>query len=235
MSHLSLAPNRADRLTERPTVLGSELGEDGPASSTPRGLGHALIRRLDVRLRRGFVEYSQSHDCVLRVALTTVSKPVELADGLAISPGERIIELHFWNERMPQASTSQGLGWGGRFGRRLVQSFRELAAALESDPRLADAVAIRGRLAFAWARDQADMRRFGVKFGFDEAASPEDVSLARRLHDLGEDLWLWALTWTFNPGSLPSRALLRRRDDLWISRAGLLARYGPNKAPRRAL
>jgi len=69
------------------------------------------------------------------------------------------------------------------------------------------------------------MRRFGSWFGFEEAAEVGPLSALRRLHDAAEDVWLLALAWTFNPGSLRRRSILRRRDDLWISRAGMIARH----------
>ena len=195
-----------------------------------------FVRRLDawVRRRQGFIEFSESPTCMLRVVVTRADRELRLSDGAVIRPGETIIDIHFWNERLPKASACQGLGWGGRFGRALMRSFVDLAAAVDTDPRLAGAVAIRGRLAFANGRNREEMGRFGQWFGFESIEDIGPLPLRRRLHDAAEDLWLLALTWTFNPGSLRSRRMVRRREDLWISKAKLIDRYGPQRSRRRA-
>jgi hypothetical protein len=185
------------------------------------------VRRLDAWIRRlqGFIEFSTSPTCMLRVVVIRAEREMRLSDGAVIQPGDAVIDIHFWNERLPKTSAGQGLGWGGRFGRQLRRSFVDLAAAIDADPRLAGAVAVRGRLAFAGARNRDEMRRFGQWFGFEGAEQTGSLPLRRRLHDAAEDIWLLALTWTFNPGCLPTRQMVRRREDLWISKAKLLERY----------
>jgi hypothetical protein len=194
-----------------------------------------VVRALDkwMRLRQGITEFTDDPNCILRISLEAADRELRLADGAVVRPGDRVLEMHFWNERMPQANGPLGLGWGGRFSRRLRRSFNELAIALERDPRFCDVVALRGRLAFAGARDSADARRFGAWFGFEVAEATREVTLRRRLHAVAEDYWLLALTYTFNPGTLRHRSLARRHDDMWISRAGLTQRYGPDAQPSR--
>ncbi|HEY1425737.1 MAG TPA: hypothetical protein VGF50_03615 [Caulobacteraceae bacterium] len=189
-----------------------------------RGFDRWLCRQSDM------VYFSDSPNCILRVARSRADSEITLSDGVVVARGDPILELHFWNEQMPQTSANPGLGWGGRFGRQLIRSFGELAVAMQSDPRLSDAVAIRGRLAFAAARNLDDARRFGHWFGLETPAESQ-MPLGRRLHDAAEDFWLVALSYAFNPGSLRGRQISRRRDDLWMSRQVLLARYG---AQRRA-
>jgi hypothetical protein len=196
--------------------------------STAQGPIRNLVCGLDAWLRRsqGMIEFSDDPTCIFRVARLPAEQDVRLPDGAWIRRGEPILDLHFWNERLPQASASQGLGWGGRFGRRMLRSFGHLAHAIDADPRLSDAVAIRGRLAFAGARNREECQRFGRWFGL-LTAEEERLTLGRRAHDAAEDIWLVALTYTFNPGSLRGRSVVRRRDDLWMSRATLATRYGP--------
>jgi hypothetical protein len=177
------------------------------------------------------LEFSDRPDCMLRVVKIGAEAEITLRDGVVVSRGDPILELHFWNERIPQHSQTQGLGWGGRFGRRLIGSFAELAVAIERDPRLCDAVAIRGRLSFAGARNRDEMRRFGHWFGLETPAEARRLTLGRRIYEAGEDLWQLALSYAYNPGSLRGRQTVRRRDDLWMSKATLLARY---RAKRRA-
>lgn len=208
---------------------------DPPTTSDAAGPARRLIRRLDAWLRRrqGFVEFSANPACILRVVVGVADCEMRLADGVVVRPGDTILDLHFWNERMPQTSDCPGLGWGGRFGRQLLRSFGDLAVALETDPRLKDAVAVRGRLAFAGERNRDEMRRFGNWFGLETAEEARRLSLLNRLHDAAEDVWLLALAWTFNPGSLHARSVVRRRDDLWVSKQGLVARYSAPKSERK--
>jgi len=158
----------------------------------------------------------------VRVSRLRAPRRIRLSDGVIVERGDVVLDIHFWNERLPGASGS--LAFGGRFGRRLARSFLRLARAMEHDSRIADAVAVRGRLAFAEARSREEMTRFGAWFGFEsvDAARP---SLGLVLHDLFEDLWLVMLTWAFNPSTLRGRSFRRRREDLWISRPRMIEHY----------
>jgi len=188
-----------------------------------------LIMRLDESLRRerGVVEFAGASGTILRVAVIPSDVDATLPSGLVIRKGDPIIELHFANERLPQAAEGAGIGWGARFGRMLVTSFRELAIGMQVDPRLKDAKAVLARLAFAGERNRGDTRRFGRRFGFECCDRPAKPPLARQFHDFGEDLWLVGLTWVFNRGSLKGRSVLRLREDLWMSPEQLVARYLP--------
>ena len=148
-----------------------------------------------------------------------------LPSGMVVARGDPVIELHFANERLPQACDGAGFGWGARFGRLLMTSFRELAVGLEIDPRLRDAKAVLARLAFAGERNRIDTRRFGQRFGFECCEFPGKPPMSRQVHDFGEDLWLVGLTWVFNRGSLRGRSVLRLREDLWMSREQMIERY----------
>lgn len=236
MTDSSLVPSQSTRTSAAPGPLRAWTPPERPLAPKDGALQHA-VRRLDawVRRQQHFIEFSDSPTCMLRVVVMRAEHEIRLSDGARVSPGETIIDIHFWNERLPKASACQGLGWGGRFGRALMRSFVDLAAAIDNDPRLAEAVAVRGRLAFANGRNRDEMDRFGQWFGFESIEDAGPLPLARRLHDAAEDIWLLALTWTFNPGSLPTRKTIRRREDLWISRAKLVDRYIARKPPRRAL
>jgi hypothetical protein len=207
--------------------VGTWTPRDGPASQDGRDPVRALVVGLDewVRRRNGFIEFSTDPTCMLRVARSRADCEIALADGVVVARGDPILDLHFWNERLPQASATRGLGWGGRFGRQLIHSFAELASAIDADPRTSDAVAVRGRLAFAGARNRDETRRFCHWFGLETPAEEGALPLGRRVHDAAEDVWLLMLAYAFNPGCLRARQLVRRRDDLWMSKASLLARY----------
>lgn len=198
------------------------------------GLARRLIKRMDISMRRdrGVMEFAGASGTILRVAVIPSDVDALLPSGLAIRKGDPVIELHFANERLPQADEGAGFGWAARFGRLLVTSFRELAEGLRIDPRLTDAKAILARLAFSGERNRADTHRFGERFGFETTATPTRAPLARQVHDFGEDLWLVGLTWVFNPGSLKGRSVLRLREDLWMSKEELARRYGSTAGGR---
>ena len=197
-----------------------------------------MIMRLDESLRRerGVIEFEGASGTILRVALIASDVEARLPSGLVIHKGDPIIELHFANERLPQAGDGAGIGWGAKFGRMLVASFRELAVGVQIDPRLKDAKAVLARLAFAGERNRGDTVRFGHRFGFECCEVAGKVPLARQFHDFGEDLWLVGLTWVFNRGSLKGRSVLRLREDLWMTPERLIDFYKPPepKKPRRA-
>jgi len=227
LSESSLLPTASQRALFRDSPARTWTPPDTTTTRQPRDPIRALVFGLDRWLCRhsGMIYFSSNPNCILRVERSRAEREIRLSDGVVVARGDPILDLHFWNEQMPQTSAKPGLGWGGRFGRQLIRSFGELAAAIDDDPRLRDAVAIRGRLAFAAARNRDDMRRFGHWFGLETPAKPERLPLGRRVHDAAEDIWLVALSYAFNPGSLRGRQMLRRRDDLWMSKATLLARY----------
>ena len=72
----------------------------------------ALVVGLDEWLRRqnGMLEYSDSPDCMLRVVRRRAECEMTLSDGVVVVRGDPILDLHFWNERIPQTSATQGLG-----------------------------------------------------------------------------------------------------------------------------
>jgi hypothetical protein len=209
--------------------------DDDAAAWTPPRSGWIArqIIALDEKLRagNGLIEFEGSDATIFRVAVVRSEGTMRFADGVEIFPGDPVVEIHFWNERLPQTSDNTGLGWAAKFGRQMLVSFRELAVGIQIDPRLADCKAVLARLAFASERNRGDTRRFGTVFGFETLDTPWRVPLARKFHDFGEDLWLVGLTWVFNPGSLKGRSVLRLREDLWMSRGQLISRY-PAK-PRR--
>ena len=207
---------------------------DAASPSARQGPIARLIMRMDESMRRerGVVEFEGASGTILRIAVVPSDVDATLPSGLEIKKGDPIIELHFANERLPQAGAGAGIGWGAKFGRLLVTSFRELAQGVQIDPRLQDAKAILARLAFAGERNRGDTHRFGERLGFECLPVPAKVPFARQVHDFGEDLWLVGLTWVFNRGSLKGRSVLRLREDLWMTKDALISRYGAPSAAR---
>jgi len=220
-----------DQLTGLGPIAGFDIAAPGPVIPRRPDALRSAIRGLDAWLRKSeqVVEFSASRRCILRGALVRAESRVALSDGSIVARGAPIVALHFWNEQMPKAEDGADIAWGLRFARQLRHSFAELAARLASDPTLEEVVALRGRFPVSGERRAEETHRFGARFGLESPPTTASIAVHRRVHDAAEDLWLWALAWAFNPGSLKQRTFLRRRDDLWMSRATLMGRYGSER------
>src|SRR5262245_26744485 len=102
-----------------------------PTENPPRANRHTrplwseFIFALDSWLRRreGVFEYSQKTDCIFRAQFSRLSSDVLLSDGTIGRSGDRVIDLHLWNEQIPVAPLAgYSLAWGCRFSRSF---FRE--------------------------------------------------------------------------------------------------------------
>jgi hypothetical protein len=190
----------------------------------------ALVLGLDLLLQRQahVQEFTQDEECILRIALTTYEKDFALSDGTKVRAGDRICELHLWNEHIPQIPLEgPDLNWGVRFYRLAVKSLRSLAAYIAADERQ-DVVALGGQMAFLEKEDPPVLATVTARLGFDLINLTAEGGRWRRFTHFWENLYSWALMWTFNPGSLRGKRFLRlQRYRLWMSRRTLLERYGP--------
>ena len=77
--------------------------ENRPGANRARPLWAEFIFALDTWLRRreGVFEYSHKPDCILRAQLGRLTTDVLLSDGTFGRSGDRVIDLHFWNEQIP--------------------------------------------------------------------------------------------------------------------------------------
>lgn len=189
----------------------------------------AMVLGLERLLRRaGHVqEFTQDEECILRIALTTYKSEIELSDGTKIRCGDRICELHLWNEHVPpMPPEGPDLAWGVRFYRLAVKSLRSLAAYMERDG-LRDIVALGGQMAFLEKDGSPVLTVVAGRLGFDVVNLTARAGRWGRFTHFWENIFSWALMWTFNPGSLRGKRFLRlKRYRLWMSRRALLERYG---------
>lgn len=197
-------------------------GDSSPAPDLMR----TAIAELDglLRRRQHMFEYSRNPRCLLRVARTSAAGPLRLADGIEVGAGDLILDLHLWNEHIPRMpGRGPTWAWAAEFLARLAFSLAELAEQLAKDPALSKVKAVHARFAFA-PRKRSSCIKIALRLGFETLQGPPP---AAPVHDFGENLWLWGLAWTFNPGSLHRRRLSRDREDLWMSASRLIALYGP--------
>jgi ceramide glucosyltransferase len=182
-----------------------------------------------VRTHEQIFEFAQDPSCMLRARWARATRTVALADGTRVTAGDRYVELHLWNEHLarPGRAVDGNLAWAASAWRRTERSLGLLAEFLESREDLRDVRAVHARAAFA-PRALRSLTQVARRLGFEvQTASP--TGLRRRLHDLGENVLVWGLTWAFNPGIGGRNVLSRPRHDLWMSRDALVRRYGAGR------
>jgi hypothetical protein len=104
-----------------------------------------------VRAHEHIFEFAQDPSCMLRAGWARATRTVVLSDGTRVSPGDRYVELHLWNEHLarPGRVTDRNLAWAASAWRRTERSLGLLAEFLESRDDLRDVRAVHGRAAFA--------------------------------------------------------------------------------------
>lgn len=180
-----------------------------------------------VRAHEHIFEFAQDPSCMLRARWGRATRVIVLSDGTRVSPGDRYVELHLWNEHIarPGRAADRNLAWAASAWRRTERSLGLLAEFLESREDLRDVRAVHGRAAFA-PREPRRLMQIARRFGF-EIDVVSATGLRSRLHDLGENVLVWGLAWAFNPGFGGGKVLSRPRHELWMSRDALVRRYGP--------
>jgi len=63
----------------------------------------AMVAALDdrLRVRHGVIEYTNSPECLFRIQLAASNDDYVLSDGTCIRAGDRVVNLHVWNEQFP--------------------------------------------------------------------------------------------------------------------------------------
>jgi len=188
-----------------------------------------LIRGVDAWLRRGIgiVEFEQGEDALVRIGTGRAERAIELSDGTRLQPGDLLLELHFWNEHlMTLPSAGPTLRWAVSTRRQVTRSLHRLAAYLQWAPDLREVKALRIRPAFAGRNLARNLTWIVAKHGFESAEDQRNPVRPMRAYRWLDSLWLWLLTWTFNPRSLRGRRFRRMRQEFWMSRGKFIARYG---------
>jgi hypothetical protein len=189
-----------------------------------------LIRGIDACVRRGIgvVEFEHGEDALLRIGAARAEREVRLSDGTWLRPGDPLLELHLWNEHLLiLPSGGRTLRWAASTRHRVTRSLHRLATHLQRTPNLREVKAFRIKPAFAGRNLARDLNWIAAKHGFeivaDRGKRAPPASGAYRWLD---SLWVWLLTWAFNPRSLRRRRFWRTRQEFWISRTRFIALYG---------
>ena len=188
-----------------------------------------LIGGIDACVRRGIgiVEFEHREDALLRIGAARAERDVQLSDGTRLQPGDPLLELHLWNEHLLiPPSGRPTLRWAASTHRRVTGSLQRLAAHLQRTPDLREAKAFRIKPAFAGRKLAQNLNWIAAKHGFEIVADRGKRAPDSAAYRWLDSLWIWLLTWAFNPRSLRGRRFRRTRQEFWISRARFIALYG---------
>jgi YkoP domain len=192
------------------------------ANRHTRPLWAELVFALDrwLRRREGVFEYCHQPDCILRAQLSRLSNDVLLSDGTFGRAGDRVIELHLWNEQIPvKPIAGYSLAWGCRFNRSLGMSLRGLAQFLMSKPQLADINIIRA------ITNLDSLHRIAARHGFATIHDSVNLSLWEHVHRFGQNILYWLLTLACHSGRARPRKFSRTRQVIYLSRRVLDCKY----------
>ncbi|MGA7329101.1 MAG: hypothetical protein WBX25_32590, partial [Rhodomicrobium sp.] len=197
--------------------------------SAMRSIGADFLQRLvrvtDAALRRigGISEFETEDDGLLRIAEGHAEHDFVFRDGSHVRQGQAVIELHLWNEHLPPfPDGGPELGWTERVRQRLMVSLHRLAMRIVDNTRLQGAQALRMTISIPILGQQSLLTGLLISTGFETG---ELVSTMRILRFL-DNIWVWLLTWTYNPRALAGWRFNRTRAEFWMSRARCVALYG---------
>jgi hypothetical protein len=196
---------------------------DGAGSDVRDWLGF-LFRGVDAFLRRAMrIEpFCADLHCVIRVRLIDAARAVQLADGTVIRQGDRVGELHLWNEQLPRIPLGgPGIAWAVAMRRAYAYSLAQLARHVDERGEFAEIDAFCAAIAFAgpWSR-AAKVARAAARNGF-ELIDPKP-SLIADLAAIANGIFILCLIRAFNPAGLYRLRLRRRRYEIWISKQRLI-------------
>jgi hypothetical protein len=190
----------------------------------------ALDRRL--RDRNAVVEYTSDPCCILRIEIGQLDRKVSFRDGTLARAGDRMIDLHLWNEHIPLISArGPSVGWARRWQHCMDLSFRELVHFLTCRPDLNDISVLRAVNAFGAGERSAGNMLLMQRYGFESIAAVTPATMALRSRRLAENILITLMVLAHNPAALKRDTLRRGRSVLFMSRRVLEARYGGRERP----
>lgn len=185
--------------------------------------------RIDDALRRKMhvCEYSKDPHCVFRMQVAKACQDILLADGTRIRRGDKLINIHLWNEHVPVIPPEgPTFAWARRMGSNMDFSLRQLAAFVAANPELDSIVAVRAKTAVSTPRTTRQLLRIMQHYGFEIVPDDTGISWRRRLHEWGENVLALLMMMAVNPESAKISVLARVRSQVLLSRRLLDGRYG---------
>jgi hypothetical protein len=172
-------------------------------------------------------EFTSDPNCILRIRLSRLDGDVVLSDRTRGRMGDRIIDLHFWNEhipRMPEQGAS--IAWARQMHLCFRNSLRELARHLASRADLDDVSIIRCNMGLGVPEQNAQVVRLIARYGFERVPGAAAATMGERVRRLGENILISLMVWVHNAAALRRDTLRRGRAEVFLSRRVLEQRYG---------
>jgi hypothetical protein len=203
------------------------------AKRVPVPYSHPWLARaifaLDTRLRRSLavIEYSAHPSCVFRLGIARSRRELTLRDGTHLQPGDRVVQLHFWNEHMPPVPPDGAtIRWARGMQQSAVTSLGELALYLAAQPDLHDINVICADAPFGTLAQSQQVVRMMEYFGFEASAAREPLSVGERVHQFGENILISLTVFAQNAAALRLDTLRRVRVPIYLSRRTLDEKFG---------
>lgn len=233
---INMPPERGSASYHWDPIVVSARTDDRPqavslnsaANPSKRGAVARLVFGLDSFLRRrlGVIEYSSHPDCLFRIDLRRLNHALTLSDGTALLPGDEIVQLHFWNERVPQYDgAGANFEWARRFSRALTTSLQELATFL-AVRNLQAVKGVRADAALGTTDHMDQVLRFCGHYGFKPVRDTAPATIWSPLHRVGENILISLLILAHNRRAFGLDCLRRSRADVFLTRAELDERFG---------
>jgi hypothetical protein len=188
-----------------------------------------IIFALDIWLRRrqAVVAYSSHPSCVFRVGVARARRTLMLRDGTCLRAGQRMIELHFWNEHIPPVPQNGAtIRWARQMQKGISTSLRELARYLSARPDLRDISVICGNVPSATRAQWRQIEHIMGYYGFETVMESERLTLRERLHRFGENILISLTIFARNDAALRLDTLMRVRVPIYLSRRDLERKFG---------
>lgn len=185
----------------------------------------ALVRGLDTLLSKiyGVFEFSDDPECILRLSLAAAPHEILLKD-IVVQKNEPVLLIHMHNNHVLQIPPGgPDLAWAKKMLHLFRLSLQEAASYMVQNPDLAGIKAVGGATSLFMGGEHGSGVRLMQSLGF--TFFPYHNPLGG-FGEFWENFYGWLMIWTYNPGSLPDRHLLRlRRTEFWMSYQEYLSRF----------
>jgi hypothetical protein len=180
--------------------------------------------------RQGVIEYSTHPRCLFRMQVGRARRQVLLRDGTRLRRGQRIVDLHFWNEHIPPIPASgTTIRWARQMQHGIAISLQELARYLAARPELDDVAAICADVPCGTRSQAHQLTYIMAYYGFETIGEDAPLRLRERLHRFGDNILISLMVLAQNSVALRSDTLWRVRVPIYLSRRGLTERFGNSK------
>jgi hypothetical protein len=220
--------NRLTDLDRTPAAARNFL-DTGRKKPSPKSWLERVVFGLDSALRRrqSIIEYTPDPNCILRIKFCHVDADAVLADGSSVRAGDRIIDLHLWNEQIP-AMPEQGasIAWARQMNLCFRFSLQALASYLAARSDLDDVALIRCTMTFGGPERNRQMVRLIGRYGFEPVSAATTPTMRERAHRFGENILISLMVLVRNAAALRRDTLRRGRTQVFLPRQLLQQRYG---------